>query len=711
MFASQVFASLNIASPRLAHQPSNSDSVPRSAKLCCAVRCQDLSVEPLELQPKSGSENGADWREIEADFDPKRTRSKGISGIRVPRQRYIPVSKAQLLDAITSSFESQQESDEFLRFAWCLDLILHAEHKSILEQLRTDYAILNSEESGRGGGDAAAVEISDSSDEEGFVNGVSSSEDEASDEENNKPTTLFSYDLDLSFFLGLSAKNAKRDWSSDIAVATRFQRAFLKLLRDAQFEELSARDLLLTSALNTDYLLTLPIYVDWKKALESNAIIFRRGYGTEKQNGFLIVDKLDYLQSKLLQSIFFILAKPLGKFGLWINEALDRALQSQEDQVWLMRVIQWFKESMSQQSYSNLERQFDNQLEADELSGRVPPLWLAAQRAVPRYEGLLSPVGPRERLFRRLLMWIGLLPATPDTSLEPENDDPSCELYLRPTFLSRISLGDIWKPATWETCGNNIWKILKTGVSILFSPSILQEPAFQELILLYSEESDQDGTKNKVMMPSLKLKIYENIPIPDLPVIFPHKKLSFRIIDTVRLDVASILGLLAFFVNYKFEDILSSPSAILLDIIAISALIIYVTRVALGYKQTWDRYQLLVNRTLYEKTLASGFGSVHFLLDASEQQQYKEAILAYAMLLQASQHQIPSHNSIGNTCERFLFDKFKEKVEMPIYEAIETLRKLGLVTEVSFDGTFRLQALSCSMAYQALKQRWESLLS
>lgn len=34
--------------------------------------------------------------------------------------------------------------------------------------------------------------------------------------------------------------------------------------------------------------------------------------------------------------------------------------------------------------------------------------------------------------------------------------------------------------------------------------------------------------------------------------------------------------------------------------------------------------QLLVNQTLYEKTLASGFGSIHFLLDASEQQQVME---------------------------------------------------------------------------------------
>lgn len=49
----------------------------------------------------------------------------------------------------------------------------------------------------------------------------------------------------------------------------------MQLLRDAQFEELSTEDLMLVSALNTDYLLTLPIFVDWKEAYESNAIIFR----------------------------------------------------------------------------------------------------------------------------------------------------------------------------------------------------------------------------------------------------------------------------------------------------------------------------------------------------------------------------------------------------------------------------------------------------
>lgn len=253
--------------------------------------------------------------------------------------------------------------------------------------------------------------------------------------------------------------------------------------------------------------------------------------------------------------------------------------------------------------------------------------------------------------------------------------------------------------------------MLKTSISILFSQSVLQEPAFEELILLYTKEVEETNAKDKAEVPSLQLKIYERIPIPDLPVIFPHKKLSFRIIDTVRLDVATILGLLAYFINYKFENVLSSPSAILLDVVAVSALIIYGSRVVLGYKQTWDRYQLLVNKTLYEKTLASGFGSVHFLLDASEQQQYKEAILAYAILLKAEKSQVISRQSVGEKCERFMYEVFKVKVEMPIDKALNTLLRLGLATESSIDGRRGLLAMPCPKAYEALKERWNSLLS
>lgn len=48
---------------------------------------------------------------------------------------------------------------------------------------------------------------------------------------------------------------------------------------------------------------------------------------------------------------------------------------------------------------------------------------------------------------------------------------------------------------------------------------------------------------------------------------------------------------------------------------------------------------------------------------------------------------------------------------MPIDKAMDTLVRLGLVTETAIDGRIRMQALPCSPAYEALKQRWNSLLS
>ncbi|KAL2487654.1 hypothetical protein Fot_40946 [Forsythia ovata] len=604
----------------------------------------------------------------------------------------------------------------------CLDMILHAEHKSILEEMRSEFDLTLSTKS-----KGVGVDVDDFSGlERNFVaNGKGSDtvmnksvKSEIIDKENKDEANIhmpipFNFTLDLSFLLGSLSKTVERNpiKASRFAVPIRFQHAFLQLLYNAEFEELSPRDLMLTSALNSDYLLTLPINVDWKRSSESGAIIFRRGYATERQKGLLIVEKLDYLQSKLLQNFFFLIAKPLGRVGVWINEVLKNISQKQDTEVLAKNIKLWLNElTLFQQPFTLDEQMLDNLVEAD-LRSNDFPIWLAAERAVTRYEGILSAVGPRERLLRKFLMWIGLVPSTPEQAFDLDSDSTNSESHLRPNFLSRITLSDIWKPASPKYCGNDFWKMLRTGVSILFSQSILQEPAFEELILLYTEEIGERETEDKAEISSLQMKIYEKIPIPDLPVVFPHKKLSFRILDTVRLDVATTLGLLAFVINYKFENILSSPSAILLDVIAVSALVIYVTRVLLGYKQTRDRYQLLVNKTLYEKTVASGFGSIHFLLDASEQQQYKEAILAYAILLKAESSQVTDTRTIRDKCERFIYNVFQGKVEMPVDKAIKTLVRLGLVIEKVVDEQIVLQAIPCRRACVILQNSWNSLLS
>ncbi|XP_020112743.1 uncharacterized protein LOC109727187 isoform X3 [Ananas comosus] len=638
-------------------------SSPSSSRPGCSLGSQKLAADAVRFESASGSAESAsgnsggpgDSKHLDGREGSGERKTTTISGIHVPRQKYISVPKAELLEAVLAMFEAEEDAAEFARFAKFLDLILHAEHKELLEEMRTYYLSTHQE-------DKETISCPSIPMNEAVLNGQHITLDGLNGSENSLKESLnmedewtphFPDSWDLRSLFKSSPWTASSSTASEsrVAFATHFQHSFMKLLRDAQFQELSAQELLLTYALNTDYLLTLPIYVDWKKASESNVIIFRRGYATERQKGLLLVEKLDYLQSKLLQKVFFSLSTPLKNISKWLSEAL-KSLSGMEDlQIWNEKVKQWLKEQYSPENYLSFEESSsDNKVGSD--TNTDLPIWIAAQRAVPRYRGLLSPVGPRGRLIRKLLTWTGLIPSLPEASNYCDIDMKYSENYLRPNFLPRITLTNIWEPASRESCGGNVWETLKASIAILFRRSTLQ----------------------------------------------------------VRLDIATIIGLLAYIVNYKFENIVSSPSAILLDVVAVSALIIYVFRVVLGYKQTWDRYQLLVNKTLYEKTLASGFGSVYFLLDASEQQQYKEAVLVYALLLCPKKYQISCRKTIGDACEHFMYDKFKEKIEMPINKAMDTLVRLGLVMEFPMDEDLNVVALSCSEACEILRKRWDSLL-
>ncbi|KAH6815907.1 DUF3754 family protein [Perilla frutescens var. frutescens] len=677
----------------------------RAATLRCSVVQEALIPSQIELKPLPPPPSPPPPA-FTVDED-KRSNSINWSGIQVPRQRHISVSKSELVDAIVSAmFPSPDEARQFIALSQCLDSILHAEHKTILEEMRSYYDYLTLSTKAK----RNAVETGDEHEEE-------EDDDEDETDSKSKLTLPLGFTLDLNFLLDFPSRTAAAQPNSintsRDAIQGHFQRSFMRLLSNAEFQELSPRDLMLTSALNTDYLLTLPIYIDWKRASESSAIIFRRGYTTERQNGLLIAEKLDYLQSKLLQNIFFLIAKPLGSLGVWLDEVFKSIIQIQDTEVLANKFKLWLDDlSLSLKRHSYDGNKIED-LDGIEILSSELPIWVAAQKAVTRYEGILSGVGPRERLLRKFLAWVGLVPSTPEEAFDLHLDSTSSESNLSQSFLPRISLSDIWKPASPKSCGNDFRKMLRTAISILFSQSVLQEPAFQELILLYIEDNGERETPDQA---AWQMKIYERIPIPDLPVVFPHKKLSFRILDAVRLDIATILGLAAYFFSYKFENILSSPSAIFLDVIAASALGIYVFRVLLGYKQTRDRYQLLVNRTLYEKTVASGFGSIHFLLDASEQQQYKEAILVYATLLKvAESEQVKSTKGIGHECEAFMYNVFQEKVEMPVEKAIDTLLRLGLVVKKDVDragaGELLVQPIPCSRACMILRNRWNTLIN
>ena len=127
---------------------------------------------------------------------------------------------------------------------------------------------------------------------------------------------------------------------------------------------------------------------------------------------------------------YFVVIIQLTKCCL--GKAIRNAFESHEIQDWIKKMTPWLEQlSLFQQSYFSNEQAPDNPPGTDQLSDTELPIWLAAQRSVSRYEGFLSPVGPRGRLFRKLLTWIGLLPPLPEKPFELDSNSNASEPRLR----------------------------------------------------------------------------------------------------------------------------------------------------------------------------------------------------------------------------------------------------------------------------------------
>lgn len=92
----------------------------------------------------------------------------------------------------------------------------------------------------------------------------------------------------------------------------------------------------------------------------------------------------------------------------------------------------WLEEMpLSQWPYSFDGNKIENEEKVDQISEEDLPIWLAAQRAVNRYEGILSSLGPRSRLLRKFLTWMELIPSVPKRQSKLESNAKTIESHLR----------------------------------------------------------------------------------------------------------------------------------------------------------------------------------------------------------------------------------------------------------------------------------------
>ncbi|MGQ0533108.1 MAG: DUF3754 domain-containing protein [Caulobacteraceae bacterium] len=150
------------------------------------------------------------------------------------------------------------------------------------------------------------------------------------------------------------------------------------------------------------------------------------------------------------------------------------------------------------------------------------------------------------------------------------------------------------------------------------------------------------------------------------------------------------------------ESELKRALAAVSGLVAVGA---FVMRQRLKYEAQTLRYQKQLADTVYFRNLANNAGVLDSLVGAGEEQDAKEAFLAYAILRREGRPLVKAE--IDKFCEAFLRERFGLEIDFEIHDALGKLELRGLVVN---DGGSYI-AIAPAEALTKLDAAWDGLFS
>ena len=134
----------------------------------------------------------------------------------------------------------------------------------------------------------------------------------------------------------------------------------------------------------------------------------------------------------------------------------------------------------------------------------------------------------------------------------------------------------------------------------------------------------------------LHLRLFKNVPVEDLEVIFPNTTPNMRLLDKAKISLPLVVGLVMLFQQYLLPIIVGGPSVDLSQALLIalaSALGSYAMKAYMTYRKTKENYMAAVAKDLYFKGQANNQAVLNMVIDLAEEQEVKESLLCYTFLL------------------------------------------------------------------------------
>ncbi|XP_030450235.2 uncharacterized protein LOC115672559 [Syzygium oleosum] len=205
----------------------------------------------------------------------------------------------------------------------------------------------------------------------------------------------------------------------------------------------------------------------------------------------------------------------------------------------------------------------------------------------------------------------------------------------------------------------------------LLSKITIQEPTFDRIIVLYRRSSSNSKAERGIY-----LKHFKNIPMADMEIVLPAKKNpGLTPMDWVKFLATAVVGLGA------VVGSLDMPKADLWVIFAVLSTVIgYCAKTYFTFQQNLAAYQNLITQSMYDKQLDSGKGTLLHLCDDVIQQEVKEVILSFFILMEQGR---ATKRDLDIQCEELIKEVFDASCNFDVDDAVEKLEKLGIVARDS----------------------------
>lgn len=222
---------------------------------------------------------------------------------------------------------------------------------------------------------------------------------------------------------------------------------------------------------------------------------------------------------------------------------------------------------------------------------------------------------------------------------------------------------------------------------------------------------------------STVIKLFHNVPKADLEMLFPNSKVRMKTIDKIIIGVpaavsgiivlvtklgASLLlvgSVISFWLGFKNEEVQIKQQHLIALGAGLGTLGGFLFRQINKYKNRKIKFMKALADNLYFKNLDNNAGVFYHLIDTAEEEEFKEAVLAYYFLLTAGTPL--TREALDQRIENWLADRWDCHMDFEIGDAIQKLQRLKLIAAENDD----LRCVPLDSAKQQLDTIWDNFFT